>query len=132
MLICRSFDPASRIIQLVHIHSSCLTSPCRELVLRQIALEVMNVSIQTFGFGTQTFFDSVLFWTHINHPEAYPYATGVIGFCSPWITTVEEVELILSQKPYLYQGRIEFVDPSKLMTPDEVSDFSDKIVIFRD
>jgi len=114
-IVCRSFNPHSRIIQLVHIHCSCLTRRTRDCVLRQVALEVIGCSLQ--AYGTKTFSDGVLLWIHEIHPEAYPYATGVIGFCSPWITTVDEVELLLSQKPYLYQGRIDFVEQLQVTAP---------------
>jgi hypothetical protein len=106
-IVCRSFNPHSRIIQLVHIHSGCLTRRTRDLVLRQVAIELIGCSLQTFG--TSSFSHGVLSWINENHPEAYPYATRVIGYSSPWVVSVDEVELLLSQKPYLYQGRLDFV-----------------------
>lgn len=110
-IICRSFNPYSRIIQLVHIHCACLTRASRDFVLREIAIE-FGISIH--DYGTRIFSDRVLQWIHYQHPEAYPYATGIIGYSSPWMTTLDEVQLILSQKPYLYQGRLEFVQQSVL------------------
>jgi hypothetical protein len=114
-MICRSFNPHSRVIQLVHIYSSCLTRRTCDLVLRQVAIELIGCSIQSFG--TRSFSEGVLRWINEFHPEAYLYATAIIGFSSPWITTVDEVELLLSQKPYLYQGRLDFVDFSLTEPP---------------
>jgi len=105
-IVCKSFDSRSRIIQLVHIFCGCLTRRTRDLVLLQVCID-LNFEC-SYVFGTDAFSNEVLSWIDFNHPEAYPYATGVIGYSSPWVTTYDEVQLLLSQKPYLYQGRIEF------------------------
>jgi hypothetical protein len=103
IIICKSFNPQSRIIQLVHIWCSCLSKKAKSYVSRRIAAEFRDCP-----FGATS--DEVLYWVNAVHPEAYPYATGVIGFCSPWITTVAEARELVFQQPYLYQGHSQFLD----------------------
>lgn len=102
IMVCKSFNPQSRIIQLVHIWCSCLTRETKDYVCCRIAFE-FRIS------GTPTT-EEVLHWVNVCHPEAYPYATGVIGFSGPWITTVAQARELVFQQPYLYQGRRQFLD----------------------
>jgi hypothetical protein len=102
IMVCKSFNPQSRIIQLVHIWCSCLSKQAADYVCRRIAAE-----FQDCPFGSTS--EEVLYWVIISHPEAYPYATGVIGF-SAWITTVAQARELVFQKPYLYQGCRQFLD----------------------
>jgi hypothetical protein len=103
IMVCKSFNPQSRIIQFVHIWCSCLTREAADYVCRRIAAE-----FQDCPFGATS--EEVLYWVNECHPEAYPYATGVIGFCGSWITTVAQARELVFQQPYLYQGRRQFLD----------------------
>ena len=103
IMVCRSFNPQSRIIQLVHIWCSCLTREAKDYVCRRIAAEFPDCP-----FGATS--EEVLYWVNECHPEAYPYATGVIGFSGPWITTIAQARELVFQQPYLYQGRRQFLD----------------------
>jgi hypothetical protein len=102
-MICflQQFDSNSRLIQLVHIFQSTLSNEASHRVASEIICE-FNLPYDP------TDLHSLCQWIDENHPYAYPFVTGVIGFYGPWLTTVDEVELVLSQLPYLYQGRIEF------------------------
>ena len=103
IMVCKSFNPQSRIIHLVHIWCSFLSKQAAAYVCRRIAAE-----FQDCPFGATS--EEVLNWVNVFHPEAYPYATGVIGFSSPWITTVAQARELVFQQPYLYQGRRQFLD----------------------
>jgi len=102
-MVCKSFNPQSRIIQLVHILCSCLTRETSDYVLFRIAIECSDCP------WPATYYE-VLDWVDLVHPEAYPYVIGVIGFSGPWITTIGDVKDLLSQRPYLYQGCRQFLD----------------------
>lgn len=103
IMVCKSFNPQSRIIQLVHIYCSCLTRQTKDYALCRIAIEFSDCPWPAT-------YDEILDWVNVVHPEAYPYATGVIGFSSPWITTIADAKELLFQRPYLYQGRRQFLD----------------------
>jgi hypothetical protein len=106
-VVCKKFDPSSRIIQLVHILCSCLTFEARDYVCTRIKEEFPQIDsdIAEHDSPYDDAHGGVIYWIHINYPEAYPFATGVIGFCGPWVMTAEEAKNLVDERPYLYQGR---------------------------
>jgi hypothetical protein len=112
IMVCKSFNPQSTIIQLVHIWSSCLTREAKDYVLCWIAIELSDCPWPAT-------YDEILDWVNVVHPEAYPYATGVIGFSGSWITTAAQAKELVFQRPYLYQGCSQFLD--ELTTPISIN-----------
>lgn len=104
IMVCKSFNPNSRIIQLVHIWCSCLTQNTKDYVCREIRSEFLRYGCRESGS------EEIINWVNRCHPEAYPYVTGVIGFATPWITTIAEARKLILERPYQYQGRRQFLD----------------------